>query len=86
MRRTTIEDATFYDLFCAQRVATFSALLSRLPGYCFAIGKKCNLSKPLTDKVGEYITAGFDDFTKKTIYQLSMEKLLHFSQQLNNIM
>ena len=84
MRRTTIADATFYDLFCA-KVATFSALLSRLPGYCFAIGKKCNLSKPLRDKVGEYITAGFDDFTKRTIYRLSMEKLLHFSQQLNNI-
>ena len=47
---------------------------------------KMQSSKPLRNKVGEYISAGFDDFTKRTIYRLSMEKLLHFSQQLNNIM
>jgi len=84
MRRTTIADATFYDLFCA-KVATFSAVIS-ITRILLCHWQKCNLSQPLRDKVGEYITAGFDDFTKRTIYRLSMEKLLHFSQQLNNIM
>ena len=45
MRRKTIADATFYDLFCA-KVATFSALLSRLPGYCFANGKNAISASP----------------------------------------